>query len=124
MTDALQNSYATLEQKVEQRTKEISALYGVTTAVNQSLALEDILDAVIAKTTEMFHFESTRVFLFNDEMEELQLRASFEVDSETYDRDTGVEARPRCYRPRCRVRRAYDVRRHPHGPTLCCVERD
>jgi len=26
MTDALQNSYATLEQKVEQRTKEISAL--------------------------------------------------------------------------------------------------
>jgi signal transduction histidine kinase len=82
MTDALQNSYATLEQQVEQRTKEISALYGVTTAVNQSLALEDILNAVIAKTTEIFHFESTRVFLFNDEMEELQLRASFEVDSE------------------------------------------
>ena len=82
MTDALQNSYATLEQKVEQRTKEISALYGVTTAVNQSLALEDILNAVIAKTTEMFHFESTRVFLFNDEMEELQLRASYETDSE------------------------------------------
>jgi signal transduction histidine kinase len=82
MTDALQNSYATLEQKVEQRTKEISALYGVTTAVNQSLALGDILNAVIAKTTEMFHFESTRVFLFNDEMEELQLRASYEVDSE------------------------------------------
>jgi signal transduction histidine kinase/HAMP domain-containing protein len=82
MTDALQNSYATLEQKVEQRTKEISALYGVTTAVNQSLALEDILNAVIAKTTEMFHFESTRVFLFDDEMQELQLGASYEVDSE------------------------------------------
>ena len=82
MTDALQNSYATLEQKVEQRTKEISTLYEVTTAVNQSLALEDILNAVIAKTTEMFHFESTRVFLFDDEMEELQLRASYEVDSE------------------------------------------
>ena len=82
MTDALQNSYATLEQKVEQRTKEISALYGVTTAVNQSLALEDILNAVIAKATEMFQFESTRVFLFNDEMEQLELRASFEVDSE------------------------------------------
>src|SRR6185503_4993449 len=37
MTEALQNSYATLEQKVEQRTKEISALYSVTTAVNESL---------------------------------------------------------------------------------------
>jgi signal transduction histidine kinase len=82
MTDALQNSYATLEQKVEQRTKEISALYGITTAVNQSLALEDILNAVIIKTTEMFHFESTRVFLFDDEMQELQLGASYEVDSE------------------------------------------
>jgi signal transduction histidine kinase len=82
MTDALQNSYATLEQKVEQRTKEISALYGVTTAVNQSLALEDILNAVIAKTTEMFHFESTRVFLFDDEMQELQLGASYEADNE------------------------------------------
>ena len=89
MTDALQNSYATLEQKVDQRTKEISALYGVTTALNQSLALEDILNAVIAKTTEIFHFESTRVLLFNDEMDELQLRASFEVDGEHV---TGVRA--------------------------------
>jgi signal transduction histidine kinase len=82
MTDALQNSYATLEQKVEQRTKEISALYGVTTAVNQSLDLENILNSVIAKTTDMFHFESTRVFLFDDEIEQLVLRASFEVDGE------------------------------------------
>ena len=82
MTNALQNSYTTLEQKVEQRTKEIMALYEITTAMNQSLALEDILDAVIAKTTEIFHFETTRVFLFDDEMGELQLRASFEIDNE------------------------------------------
>lgn len=80
MADALKNSYETLEQKVEQRTKEISALYGVTTAVNQSLDLQDILDAVIAKTTEIFRFESTRIFLFNDEMDQLELRASFEID--------------------------------------------
>lgn len=89
MTDALQNSYATLEQKVDQRTKEISALYSVTTAINQSLALKDILDAVIAKITEIFRFESTRIFLFNDEMEELELRASYEVSPE---HATGVRA--------------------------------
>jgi signal transduction histidine kinase len=89
MTGALQNSYATLEQKVEQRTKEISALYEVTTEVNQSLALEDILNAVIAKITEIFRFESTRIFLFNDEMEELELRASYEVSPE---HATGVRA--------------------------------
>ena len=78
MTDALQNSYATLEQKVDQRTNELSALYSVTTAVNESLALKDILNAVIAKIAEIFHFESTRVYIFNDELKELELRASFE----------------------------------------------
>ena len=82
MTAALQNSYATLEQKVDQRTKEISALYSVTTAVNQSLALKNILDAVIAKIAEIFRFESTRVFLFNHEMEELEVQASFETAAE------------------------------------------
>ncbi len=82
MTDALQNSYATLEQKVDQRTKEISALYSVTTAVNESLALKDILNAVIPKTTEIFRFETIRVFLFNDDGDELELRASFAIDPE------------------------------------------
>ncbi len=69
MTNALQNSYATLEQKVGQRTQEISALYSVTTTVNQSLSLTNILDAVIAKIAEIFRFESTRVYLFNDDFE-------------------------------------------------------
>jgi len=78
MTGALQNSYATLEQKVDQRTKEIAALYSVTTMVNQSLSLTNIFDEVIAKIAEMFRFESTRVYLFNDEVNELELRASFE----------------------------------------------
>jgi len=82
MTGALQHSYATLEQKVEQRTKEISALYSLTTAVNESLALKDILNAVIPKTTEIFYFESIRVFLFNEEEDRLELRASYAVDAD------------------------------------------
>ncbi len=89
MTDALQNSYNTLEQKVAQRTQEITALYEVTTAVNQSLALEDILNAVIAKIIDIFRFESARIFLFDDQLEELQLRASFEVSARNR---TGVRA--------------------------------
>jgi signal transduction histidine kinase len=79
MTEALQNSYATLEQKVEQRTREMSALYEVTTAVNESLDVQSILDAVIAKTTEIFHFQATRVFLFNEALDALEIRASFEA---------------------------------------------
>jgi signal transduction histidine kinase len=99
MTAALQNSYATLEQKVDQRTKEISALYSVTTAVNQSLALKNILDAVIAKIAEIFRFESTRVFLFNHEMKELEVQASFETAAEystptrTFKRGEGIIGR-------------------------------
>jgi signal transduction histidine kinase len=78
MASALQQSHATLEQKVDQRTREITALYSITTAVNQSLALKDILDAVLAKIAEIFAFESTRVYLLNHEMNELELAASYE----------------------------------------------
>ena len=81
MTGALQNSYATLEQKVAQRTTEIKGLYEVTTAVNQSLSLKEISDAVIAKIVEIFRFDSMRIFLFDDRMEELQLQASFGVST-------------------------------------------
>ncbi len=99
MTDALQNSYDTLEQKVDQRTKEISALYSVTTTVNQSLSLKHILDAVIAKIAEIFRFESTRVYLFDNEMNELELGASFEGDLKhsttrrTFKRGEGIVGR-------------------------------
>jgi GAF domain-containing protein/HAMP domain-containing protein len=82
MTAALQDSYATLEQKVQQRTKEVSALYEITTAVNKSLDLQTLLQAVLSKITEIFHFEATRVFLFNRQMDQLEMRASFEVSPE------------------------------------------
>jgi signal transduction histidine kinase len=87
MTAALQNSHATLEQKVAQRTQEISALYGVTTAVNESLELKDILDAVIPKLTDIFQFETIRMFLLNDQQDELELRASYAVNP---DHETSV----------------------------------
>ena len=99
MTEALQTSYATLEQKVKQRTEETGALYEVTTAVNKSLDLQTILQAVIDKITGIFHFETTRIFLFNAEMEQIELRASFEVDPEhwtevhTFKRGRGVIGR-------------------------------
>jgi signal transduction histidine kinase len=76
----LKNSYSNLEQKVEQRTREVSALYEVTTAVNESLDLQTILQAVVAKITEIFRFYSTQVYLFNDQMDLLELRA-FEVET-------------------------------------------
>jgi len=84
MTEALENSYATLEQQVQQRTQEISALYDITTTVNQSLDLNAVLHQVIKKITEIFHFDATRVYLFNQAEDQLELRASFALNPEQW----------------------------------------
>ncbi|HWP22803.1 MAG TPA: GAF domain-containing protein, partial [Candidatus Binatia bacterium] len=84
MAEALELSYSTLEQKVEQRTQEVSALYEVTSTVNGSLDLKVVLDAVIAKITGIFGFECTRIFLLNEQTDELELRAAFEIDPEPW----------------------------------------
>jgi len=92
MAGELQTSYSTLEQKVEQRTSELAALYDVTATVNQSLELDTILQEVIKKISGIFHFDTTRIFLFNPQGDELQLRASIETQPEFF---TGVRAFPR-----------------------------
>ena len=78
MAQELQVSHSTLEEKVEQRTRELSALYDVTTTVNQSLELEPVLQGVIQKITGIFGFDATRILLFNPQMNELHLAASYE----------------------------------------------
>jgi signal transduction histidine kinase/putative methionine-R-sulfoxide reductase with GAF domain len=88
MAAELKNSYTTLEQRVERRTRDMSALYDVTTAVNQSLDLAPVLEEVIRKITGIFQFDATRVFLFDEQMEELSLRASFETDPGMFARVT------------------------------------
>jgi signal transduction histidine kinase len=78
MARDLQVSHSTLEDRVEQRTRELSALYDVTTTVNQSLELEPVLQQVIQKITGVFGFDATRILLFNPQMNELHLAASYE----------------------------------------------
>jgi signal transduction histidine kinase len=75
MAEALKSSRDTLEKKVDLRTQEISALYDVTTTVNQSLAIENVLNDVIKKVTARFNFATTRIFLFDNQHETLTLRA-------------------------------------------------
>jgi signal transduction histidine kinase len=78
MARKLKTSHATLEEKVDQRTGELSALYDVTRTVNQSLELEPVLQEVIKKITLIFGFEATRIVLFDPTMKELHVRASYE----------------------------------------------
>jgi signal transduction histidine kinase len=85
MAEELQESYAMLEKRVEMRTKEISALYEVTSVVNQSLALEDVLQTVATKIQELFQFDATKIFLLDPVAGDIRVRASVAIHPEFWD---------------------------------------
>lgn len=85
MAADLKSSYSTLEQKVAQRTNELSALYMLTSTVNQSLELDSVLREVIKQLTEFFAFSATRIFFLNRGSDEMHLRASFEATPGLFD---------------------------------------
>ncbi len=72
---AIQN--ARLYAELSKKSQELSALFDVTSAASQSLEMESILQEVIRKITEIFGFDATRVFLFDDRRETLQAKASY-----------------------------------------------
>ena len=78
MARELKTSHSTLEEKVAERTRQLSALYDVTATVNQSLEPQPVLQEVIRKITGIFDFDVTRILLFDPEMNELHLAASYE----------------------------------------------
>jgi signal transduction histidine kinase len=84
MAQALQQSRATLEQRVQQRTLEISALYEITAMVSQTLDVEAVLDAVIKRITALFGFDTTRVYLYDSDSDLFSLRGCFEVNPEPW----------------------------------------
>lgn len=82
MAGELKTLYLTLEQKVEQRTKELTALYDVTTTINQSLELDLILREATEKLLEVLRFDGTRIFLLDGESQELKLKYSKGINGE------------------------------------------
>jgi len=82
MVEKLKTSYDTLERQVQNRTRELSALYDVTATASQSLEVKPVLQEVIKKISDIFHLDATRIFLFDGRGEELQLRAAFGFDSD------------------------------------------
>ena len=77
MVGELKKSYGVLEEQVQQRTEELSALFDITAAASQSLEVNDVLAAVAKKIKETFHFDTTRIYLFTSSADELHLRAQF-----------------------------------------------
>ena len=96
MAGELKDSYQILENKVKQRTEELSALFDITTAASQSLEINDVLAEVTKKIKETFHFDTTRIFLFTSSADELHLRAKFGdalEGREVYPKGRGLLAR-------------------------------
>ena len=76
MVGEIKNSYQSLEDKVQQRTRELAALFDVAATATQSLDLNLIMQKVAEKITDIFELDSTRIYLLDRQQEELRVRAA------------------------------------------------
>jgi nitrate/nitrite-specific signal transduction histidine kinase len=65
MAAQLQASYAHLEQRVADRTKELAALNAISAVVSQSLDLDEILNDALDKTLEVIGIEAGAIYLLD-----------------------------------------------------------
>ncbi len=89
MGERLQDSYADLENKVEQRTSELAesvgelrALGEVSQAVNSTLDLEQVLSTIVAKATQLSKTEAGAIYVFDEVQQEFRLRATYGMSDE------------------------------------------
>ena len=72
---------ARLYTEVEKQSRELAALFDVTAAATQSLEMDRVLEEVIRRISQIFLFDATRFFLFDDQQEWLHCRATHQVNS-------------------------------------------
>ena len=91
MAGRLQESYAGLEQKVEQRTHEVQArsrelaqsveemraLGEVSRTINSTLDLETVLDMIVTKATQLSGTETGAIYVHDEMTDEFALRATY-----------------------------------------------
>ena len=92
MAGRLQESYANLERKVDERTdelgrsvRELRALGEVSQAVNSTLNLETVLSTIVAKAVQLSGTEAGAIYVFDDAQREFHLRATYGMDQELID---------------------------------------
>lgn len=76
MAQKLKESYSSLEHKVADRTRELSALNLIATTVNQSLEMREILENALAKILEVIQLEGGGIWLWDEARKSLVLRVS------------------------------------------------
>ena len=92
MAGQLQESYAGLEQKVEQRTHELAqsigelrALGEVSHAVNSTLDLETVLKTIVTKAAQLSSTEAGAIYVFDPVSKEFTLHATYGMSDEFID---------------------------------------
>jgi signal transduction histidine kinase len=84
MAGRLEESYAGLEQKVEQRTEELArsvselqALGEVSQAVNSTLDLETVLTTIVQRAVQLSLTDAGAIYVFDEGRQEFKLRATY-----------------------------------------------
>lgn len=67
---------------LEQANRHLAALYTITSTASHSLDLEALLRDVVEKITEIFDFDATRIFLYDEGRRVLCLRAPTKVNTD------------------------------------------
>jgi signal transduction histidine kinase/CheY-like chemotaxis protein/HAMP domain-containing protein len=76
MSEQLRASYADLERKVADRTKELATLNAITAAVSRSLNLEETLSQALDKTLAMLGVEAGSLLLIDSDGQTMSARVS------------------------------------------------
>lgn len=76
MAEKLKESYSTLEEKVAERTRQLSALNTIATTTNRSLDLQEILENTLDKILEVMQLEAGAIRLLDETGTKLVLRSS------------------------------------------------
>ncbi len=82
MAETLRESYSTLEQRVMERTSQLSALNMIAATTNRSLELQEIVESALEKILEVMQFQCGAIWLWNVEEDRLVLQASRGISPE------------------------------------------
>src|SRR4029077_13596164 len=84
MASRLQESYADLERKIDDRTRELAqsvrelrVLGEVSQAINSTLDLETVLTTIVAKATQLTNTDAGAIYVFDHPSREFRLRATY-----------------------------------------------
>ncbi|TAJ87200.1 GAF domain-containing sensor histidine kinase, partial [bacterium] len=74
----------TRETQLQETNRMLSVLHSVAAAASQSLDLDRVLQAAIEKIIDIFRFDATGIYIYDEQTNELLLRASLASDRERF----------------------------------------